>query len=540
MALAKAILRSLAVNLLPVGVPLLFFVWHAARFRGWIIDDAGISFVYARSLAHGYGLVTQPGMPPVEGFSSPLWVLWLSPFFAIGAFDPNITPKMVSLALVAASFVFVRLILGLLSKGPKLGTFVVLSFLAFNPAFVIWTTSGLENPLNVLLVSILAYSMTRDTLAPRPNIRVTISISILAALCALTRPDGILYAAAYPLVLGIDVATRRRSIGEAAQTLLLYGAIFAVLFGGYKVFALLYFGDLLPNTYYAKGGQLTHSVVVWWLQVRSLLRAAGVNKYIAAASLLALIVFRLPRAALRPAFCVLILMLISVAIFVLLPRDWMPEYRFATAFFPPFYILGYLTCESILRRLPRAVPQGLLMGVLSLGVAASSARPFLERSDRFAKSPTVPFSSVAQLYAVAFNQYADALGVKDGSVLLPPVGGTLYYSELRVYDLAGLTDRFFARTLWSHSTAFYDRIFVVLKPTFIHVHGPWALAADLDLDPRFRQDYVPIHEERDPWAMSNMGLLLYSGNYVRKDALANPAALAELRAMPWTLAWPSR
>ena len=39
----------------------------------WIVDDAGLTFAYARSLSTGAGPVLQPGAAPVEGFSSPAY-----------------------------------------------------------------------------------------------------------------------------------------------------------------------------------------------------------------------------------------------------------------------------------------------------------------------------------------------------------------------------------------------------------------------------------------------------------------------------------
>ena len=38
------------------------FLYNAAALRGWYIDDAVISFAYARNLAAGNGWVGQPGM----------------------------------------------------------------------------------------------------------------------------------------------------------------------------------------------------------------------------------------------------------------------------------------------------------------------------------------------------------------------------------------------------------------------------------------------------------------------------------------------
>jgi hypothetical protein len=124
---------------------------------------------------------------------------------------------------------------------------------------------------------------------------------------------------------------------------------------------------------------------------------------------------------------------------------------------------------------------------------------------------------------------AATLGAPESTVLIPDIGGTLYYSKLRIIDLAGLADPTIARTLGKDQAAFYDYIFDEVKPTFIHTHEYWVISAYLDGDPRFREDYLPIDEAIDLWVLQNTKLELYSGTYVRKDAVGNPTQLAALR-----------
>ena len=39
------------------------------------VDDAAISFQYAKNLALGHGLCFHSSMAPVEGFSNPIWTI---------------------------------------------------------------------------------------------------------------------------------------------------------------------------------------------------------------------------------------------------------------------------------------------------------------------------------------------------------------------------------------------------------------------------------------------------------------------------------
>src|SRR5690348_6795119 len=75
---ARARLRLIVTLSLAAAPGFALFVIHGLRFGGWLIDDAGISFAYARNLAAGAGLVAQAGHAPVEGFSNPLWTLLIA------------------------------------------------------------------------------------------------------------------------------------------------------------------------------------------------------------------------------------------------------------------------------------------------------------------------------------------------------------------------------------------------------------------------------------------------------------------------------
>ena len=67
-------LRGFIAVVLPTAVA----AGHASLYGRWEVDDAGITFAYARSVATGAGPVLQPGAPPVEGFSDPAWMVLLA------------------------------------------------------------------------------------------------------------------------------------------------------------------------------------------------------------------------------------------------------------------------------------------------------------------------------------------------------------------------------------------------------------------------------------------------------------------------------
>src|SRR3954462_14880007 len=96
--------RALLLDVVTILVPCIIFAAHAARWGTWIVDDAGISFAYSRNLAHGYGIVSQAGKAPVEGYSNFTWVLLLAPFF-LTKLDPAMAPKILSFLLIVGTFI---------------------------------------------------------------------------------------------------------------------------------------------------------------------------------------------------------------------------------------------------------------------------------------------------------------------------------------------------------------------------------------------------------------------------------------------------
>src|SRR6266852_1908990 len=70
-----------------VGAGTALIAWHATAYGNWLIDDAGITFDYARSIATGLGPVVQAGSPPVEGYSNPAWLILLVVGHLLGLFD---------------------------------------------------------------------------------------------------------------------------------------------------------------------------------------------------------------------------------------------------------------------------------------------------------------------------------------------------------------------------------------------------------------------------------------------------------------------
>lgn len=517
---------------------------QAARLKAWIVDDAAITFAYARSVAHGLGPVQQGGAPPVEGYSNPSWLTALTLGHGLGLFDHGSLfgvsdlvwfPKLLALLCVIGVLWCVRATIG-----SAVATLFASAVLATNWSFVIWAFSGLENPLYGLLVAALAALLARAAArGALPNARTAALAGVLALLTALTRPDGVIYAGAYPLALVLTVPRSALSVAGVVERVLRPSLLAVGAFGApYGVFLLwrrAVFGQWVPNTAVAKA-QGTPALAQVWRQAVDVLGYAGWAGVAVVALAAALVLLR-PGPARAELVAAGVPVGFAVLAFAVLQPDWMSLYRFAT----PVWTAGALFGALALTRAWSALRPAGSLGPVPLRAAARaalagaavvaltvSALPQAASAATFRQWPTLSMCSVAQRYGLMFNAYADRLGLppRTSSLLLPDLGGTLLTSELRVVDLAGLTDPTIARDYGADDMrALRSYVFHEVRPTFVHVHGPWARNLGLLPDTLRAEGYLSIYDSG-----TSTGPSAFDSDWVRADAVTSPARLASLRA----------
>src|SRR5262249_44701103 len=115
----EQIRRWIGNNLLSVCIGLLYciyagifiyrtsFLVQGVRYF-CLFDDAMISMRYARNLAHGDGLVWNPGGAHVEGYTNPLWVLYMGLLHLLPVLSSKICLLVqISSALILCATLFV-------------------------------------------------------------------------------------------------------------------------------------------------------------------------------------------------------------------------------------------------------------------------------------------------------------------------------------------------------------------------------------------------------------------------------------------------
>jgi arabinofuranosyltransferase len=239
-----------------LGICLAGLLTHIALYS-FQCDDAFISFRYARNLADGDGLVFNPGHERVEGYTNFLWVLILAAGSWVGMPPESLaSPLSILFSLGLAAW-----LLWFCDRNRPGGVspwwlVVPAVFLAANRSYAVWSTSGLETKLFELLAVGGVICTLGEMRAMREGRDGFPYSALLLALATLTRPDGLLISACVIgtriLLQVIDRTIRLRPL--AVGTL-----VFAGLVGGHFLFRHWYYGDWLPNTYYAKVSGQT-----WW------------------------------------------------------------------------------------------------------------------------------------------------------------------------------------------------------------------------------------------------------------------------------------
>ncbi|HEV8112082.1 MAG TPA: hypothetical protein VGR31_04850 [Planctomycetota bacterium] len=229
-----------------VFLPLVaLLAWQAWR-TYWLCDDAYISFRYVRNFIEGRGLVFNAG-ERVEGYTNFLWVLELSALWKVLGIRPEIACTILSALYTAGS---IALTLVLAASGPfrdrrRLVAAGALLLLGASHTFAVWATSGLETRQFTFFV-LLAVVCLRAS-ADRRSLLVLASLALAAG--EYTRPEAnMLFGCCLAWLVFERARTGRFRAGEIAT----FAAPFAVLVGIHFLWRWSYYGDLWPNTYYAK------------------------------------------------------------------------------------------------------------------------------------------------------------------------------------------------------------------------------------------------------------------------------------------------
>lgn len=201
----------------------------------------------------------------VEGYTEPLHVFLLSFLVWLGS-DPIFAAQglnaFCAVTLALAVFTGVRL----MRPGEPVGIIEAFSLCALlsSPPLVIWVFGGLGSLLAASLSAwalVILIPVFRDTNPPLSIFTLCSLSGVVLGISYLARPDAVVFAAAAGLSVLLSAnAKLRQRFGGA----FLLGSVCSVFVIAHVAWRYAYYGEFLPNTYYAKVG-LDRSVR--WLNV---------------------------------------------------------------------------------------------------------------------------------------------------------------------------------------------------------------------------------------------------------------------------------
>lgn len=511
------------------------------HFAPLTFDDAFISFRYAENLAQGRGLVFNPG-ERVEGFSNPLWTVALALPAWLGATGSDLGLLLTAKALGVVCAVLTLFVVERCAAFGRVGRErqsapLAAAYLATLAPFTCWAVGALETPLTALLLAwTLACHLREDAALGGSEPRLPFSYAVLC-LAALSRPEPLVLFA--PLVLlrfarGGFLRRNHARLGRELGYLLLFLAPYACFLAG----RLAYYGQLLPNTYYAKrlGDDYAPLRALHYFETAgALLNWSGLGL---TALLIGLLVRRL---SYRGGAAVLLALCYSAAVFYE-GADWMPGYRMLVPMLPLVAVFVHELWRAIdvvtpLALAPRrALPAWLLAPVWldawqcavaswAGGERASAKEHWMRRGLRLLLLGMLVIGSVRSFESVRVGSFRSGLRQltwdrssshfevarwmqrelpAPGLLALGEAGIIPYYTRLPILDLYGLTDAHIAHLSGVMHRKFDADYFFARDPeyTFLLVtRGPdgriesnYHYARVLLGDARFAERYTPLHD----------------------------------------------
>ncbi len=217
----------------------------------FLSDDAYITFRYAENFAAGNGMVYNSG-EKVEGYTNFLWVIIMSVLKKAGIdllFGARMISIVSAIGMILLTYLVSVQIFGMYGPVSFLSAYLV----ALNPGFVLWSFSGMET----LFFSFFVLSGLTCALLYLQGGKKSLLYfsSLLFLIASLTRPEGVLFfAGSFLFLLVFNRQNESQGFGNRLKRLLLPAFIFLALYGYYFNWRYGYYGQFLPNTFYAKTG----------------------------------------------------------------------------------------------------------------------------------------------------------------------------------------------------------------------------------------------------------------------------------------------
>ena len=232
---------------IPFAIISVIFIANILVALEFIKDDAYITFRIAHNFVNGDGLVFNTG-DRLEGMTTFLWVFIVAPFEKLGWDLFQVFAVVGTLFGIGAIFTTIQVAIDVNGTEKHLSHLWAALWLATSSSMAQWTTSGMEQPLAVFL-PILAFLLTFRALEQNHK-KLALSGGIIMGLAALTRPEIHLIG----MILGVPILWRSIKNRRLDPVSLFWLVGLLGTTAPAHLFRFLYYGELLPNTFFVKTG----------------------------------------------------------------------------------------------------------------------------------------------------------------------------------------------------------------------------------------------------------------------------------------------
>jgi len=429
--------RARLIALGPMLVAVAVLIVSIAITLDFVKDDAYITFRYAHNLVTGNGFVFNVG-EHVEGTTSFLWTLVMAPFEAMRLDLFQVTEVLGSVLCAATLFAMASIFVHTYGVRRDMAHSWPALWLATSSTAALWATSGMEGPLGMLL-PVLALWMTFVALE-RESKRLALGAGVVMALGCLTRPEIHLIG----LIVGVYLIGRAIKAKRLDRLTVYWFVGLLGVTAPVHLFRYLYFGGLLPNTYYVKTSKSALVVIAGLAKLHDMFRFNGLGALVLLAPL-AFVDKR--RLALKT------LMALSVvgfmAFIVKVGADEMRWHRLYLPALPLLVVLGMMGLRNLavavgdsMRGRPKVAPAAIALSSVLVLVAMGANLGFsYTSSDGFNG-----WGELSGTYHPDMGKFLTRHERPGALVAFQDMGSTPYHApDISFLDFFGLVDRTVAR-----------------------------------------------------------------------------------------------
>ena len=508
-----------------------------AVFPKWTVDDAYISYRYADNLAKQGELNWNVGEDPIEGYTGVAMPVIMSFFIALG-FSPVVVGKVIGVVFFLLGGLILRSIFRSLGvQGWASSIPLILYFAA--PFMFVHALSGMETILfGTLIIASIYLLFVSLTTKGHKGLTETALFALLL-LTSLVRPEGVVLAlTTIGGLVVIKLKYRKREFPPFTLRVILVYVIPGLI---YFIWRWQYYGQFLPNTFYAKSGpDLFDKFSLIKLAFFSILFL-----FIPAVGCLILNASKIKEARTEIREWIgksrvnpqLVIAFISIIVFVgLVILQYMRsrllmnfEYRFYAPFFSIFLIFagiflhrGMSAYKSIRKIKPGSFRFIGMMLVLLLILQSSIYYKELKKY-MFLKAGYERMIEDEHIPAGKFLR--ENVPSSEWSIVIHDIGAIPYYSGLKTVDFSRLNNEELARggmnreEIIDYFFAFNAGAVVITSYKPDEVHQPWIYgdeAAAITADPRFER-YELVKKYKADVSPDHPAYNYYEFVYLRED-----------------------